>query len=36
LALEHRRSRRQEDGLHVNLLLLLLILAASLLFYYLA
>ncbi|MFM5585485.1 hypothetical protein ACET65_00595 [Aeromonas rivipollensis] len=36
LALEHRRSRRQEDALHVNLFLLLLILSASLLFYYLA
>ena len=36
LALERRRSRRQEDALHVNLFILLLILIASLLFYYLA
>ena len=36
LALERRRSRRQEDALHVNLFILLLILVASLLFYYLA
>ena len=36
LMLERRRSRRQEDALHVNLFILLLILAASLLLYYLA
>lgn len=36
LMLERRRSRWQEDALHVNLFILLLILAASLLLYYLA